>query len=49
MSISSSNYADYAERVRERWATELQAAVDARDWDLVRAFLSKLSTPTFSE
>jgi len=49
MSISSSNYADYANAVRKDWIRLLRLAFNAKDWEAVEAIIHIMDKYWFGE
>lgn len=49
MSIASSVYAEYANKVKSQWVDELEEAYNERNWVMVQTVLSKMGLFYFTE
>ncbi len=49
MSIASSIHAEYANKMREEWATALKEAIQKRDWNAVEQVFIMIDKYYFSE
>lgn len=49
MSLSSSFYAEYANKIKAEWEKDLRTALKDKDWGKVQALLNKISKFYFSE
>ena len=49
MSIASSIYAEYANKMREEWATALKEAIQRRDWNSIEQVFIMIDQYCFLE
>ena len=49
MSIASTIYAEYANKVKTEWAGKLQTAVSLENWEWVKAVLREMEAFEFGE
>lgn len=49
MSISTSWYAEYANKKKKEWSKELEKALELEDWKKVKELINKINNFYFSE